>query len=90
MKVITNLKFEKFIQKLREYLLVNRKKIERIEFDFVYNLVQRKITFENIKIDDVLSVKGNKFIDGFNSKNKFLNKILFKNIVNSFFSAHFG
>ena len=69
---------------------VNRKKIERIEFDFVYNLVQRKITFENIKIDDVLSVKGNKFIDDFNSKNKFLNKILFKNIVNSFFSAHFG
>ncbi len=69
---------------------VNRKKIKKIEFDFMYNLVQRKINFENVKIDDVSSLKGNKFIDNFNAKNKFLNKILFKNIVNSFFSAHFG
>lgn len=68
-----------------------RKKIEKIEFDFVYNINSKQITFDNPKIDNSSNLKLEKFIQNFNSQNKkFFNKITFKTFVNNFFSAYAG
>tara|TARA_Y100000389_G_C17419966_1_gene496115 strand:- start:12 stop:1502 length:1491 start_codon:yes stop_codon:yes gene_type:complete len=68
-----------------------RKEIDQIQLDFNYNFDKRKITFDNVKINDKPNLKIQKFIDKFNSnENTTLNKILFKNFVNSFFIAYAG
>ena len=68
-----------------------RKKIDEIQLDFNYNFDKRKITFDNVKIDNKPNLKIQKFIDKFNSnENKMLNKILFKNFVSSFFVTYAG
>ena len=68
-----------------------RKKIKEIELDFIYNFSQKKIIFDNAKIDNVQSLKVEKYIDNFNENgNKIFNKITFKNFVNNFFSAYAG
>ena len=69
----------------------NRKKIKRIEFDFVYNINNKKINFDNPKIDQKSNTNVERFIQNFNSENnKFFNKITFKNFVNNFFGAYAG
>ena len=68
-----------------------RKKINQIQLDFNYNFDKRKITFDNVKIDNSPNLKIQKFIDKFNSdENKILNKILFKNFVSNFFVSYAG
>tara|TARA_Y100000768_G_scaffold360973_1_gene318638 strand:- start:96 stop:713 length:618 start_codon:yes stop_codon:yes gene_type:complete len=68
-----------------------RKKIDQIQLDFNYNFDKRKITFDNVKINDKPNLKIQKFIDKFNSnENKMLNKILFKNFVSNFFGIYAG
>ena len=68
-----------------------RKKIDGIQLDFNYNFDKRKITFDNVTINGKPNLKIQKFIDKFNSnENKTLNKILFKNFVNSFFVTYAG
>ena len=68
-----------------------RKKINQIQLDFNYNFDKRKITFDNVKIDNSPNLKIQKFIDKFNSdENKTLNKILFKNFVSNFFVTYAG
>ena len=68
-----------------------RKKIDEIQLDFNYNFDKRKISFDNVKIDNKPNLKIQKFIDKFNSnENKMLNKILFKNFVSSFFVTYAG
>ena len=62
----------------------NRKKIDKIKLDFVYNLDQKKITFDNVKVDNSSNSDLNKFINDFNLKGKILNKITFKKFVSNF------
>jgi len=85
MTFISHFKLKKMIKKNA------RKKIDEIQLDFNYNFDKRKISFDNIKIDNKPNLKIQKFIDKFNSnENKMLNKILFKNFVSSFFVTYAG
>ena len=69
----------------------DRKKIQKIELDFNYNLDNQKISFDNVKIDNKSNSEIQKFIDNFNSKqNIILNKVTFKNFINNFFSVYAG
>ena len=69
----------------------NRKKINQIKIDFLYNLNTQKITFDNIKVDNVQNSKLEKYISNFNlSENRIFNKIKFKNFVNNFFASYAG
>ena len=69
----------------------NRKKIDQIEFDFVYNINNKKINFDNPRIDRNSNLSVEEFIQNFNLENKkFFNKITFKNFVNNFFKAYSG
>ncbi len=68
-----------------------RKKINQIQIDFNYNFDKKKISFDNIKIDNVPNLEVQKFVDKFNLNNKkIMNKIIFKNFVSSFFIAYAG
>ena len=68
-----------------------RKDIEEIEFDFVYNLSKKKVSFDNIKVDKKINNSVDKFVNNFNSKRKKeFNKITFKNFVNNFFENYDG
>ena len=70
---------------------IYRKKINKLELDFVYNFNKNKFNFDNVKIDNKSSVKLNEFLDRFNSsERKFFNKITFKNFVKDFFSSYVG
>ena len=70
---------------------VHRKKMNRLELDFVYNFNKNKFIFDNVKIDNKSNIKLNQFLDNFNSTDKkFFNKIVFKNFINDFFSSYTG
>ena len=70
---------------------IHRKKINKLELDFVYNFNKNKFNFDNVKVDDKSNDKLNEFLDNFNStEKKFFNKISFKNFVNNFFSSYVG
>ena len=69
----------------------NRKIIKEIQFDFVYNLDQKKISFDNVKIDNLSNESINKYINSYNKKKvKITNKVKFKNFVNNLFSVYEG
>jgi len=69
----------------------DRKKINQLELDFVYNFNKNKIMFDNVKIDKKSNEKIDQFIDEHNSnEDKFNNKVNFKNFVNNFFSNYAG
>ncbi len=69
----------------------NRKEIDKFEIDFVYNLTQKKINFDNPLIDNKSNKNVDKFIQDFNFENKkFMNKIIIKNFVNNLFTAYAG
>jgi hypothetical protein len=68
-----------------------RKDIKEFQLDFIYNLSNNKIQFDNILIDKASNAKADKFINKFNSSNKvLLNKITFKNFINNFFVNYSG
>tara|TARA_B100001057_G_scaffold364647_1_gene367567 strand:+ start:22577 stop:24064 length:1488 start_codon:yes stop_codon:yes gene_type:complete len=68
-----------------------RKKIEKIEIDFVYDLNRKEINFDNLKIDNSSNNNLEKFIEAFNrKKDRRFNKITFKNFINNLFSAYAG
>ncbi len=70
---------------------INRKKVKQIEIDFVYNINNKKINFDNPRIDKNSNLNVEKFIQNFNLENeKFFNKITFKNFVNNFFGVYAG
>jgi len=70
---------------------IHRKKINKLELDFVYNFNKNKFNFDNVKIDDKTNDNLNQFLDEFNSsEKKFFNKISFKNFINNFFSNYVG
>ena len=69
----------------------NRKEIKKIEIDFLYNLEQNNLNFDNPKIDNEFDLNLERFIEKFNKKeNRYFNKITFKNFVNEFFDAYAG
>jgi hypothetical protein len=70
---------------------IYRKDIKEFQLDFIYNLDNNKIQFDNILIDKESNVKADKFINKFNSSNKvILNKITFKNLINNLFVNYAG
>ena len=69
----------------------NRKDINQIKIDFVYNLNSKAIRFDNPKINSVLSSNLAEFLDNFNSEDeRVFNKITFKNFINNFFEIYAG
>ena len=69
----------------------NRKKLKKIQIDFLYNFNQNRMSFDNVKIDNISYENIDKYIDQFNLKNKGIsNKIKFKNFVNNFFNSYSG
>ena len=70
---------------------IYRKDIKEFQLDFIYNLNNNKVQFDNILIDKQSDTKIDKFINKFNSNNKkILNKIIFKNLINNFFVNYSG
>ena len=68
-----------------------RKKLEKIEFDFNYDIIEKKVSFDNFRIDGKSNEKLDRFMMNFNSSNeKVFNKITFKSFVNNIFKAYFG
>ena len=90
-KVIINFKnIEDFFSSF-QIKKINRKEVKEIEFDFVYNINNKEINFDNPRIDKNSNLNVEKFIQSFNLENKkFFNKITFKNFVNNFFGAYAG
>ena len=69
----------------------HRKKIKEIKLDFVYNFLQKSISFDNIKIDNNSNENIDEIINQFDLKGKrVFNKITFKNFLNNFFGIYAG
>ena len=69
----------------------NRKKLKKVEVDFVYNFNRNKFKFDNIKIDKNSYENVDIFIDNYNSsEKKFSNKIIFKNFIKEFINNYSG
>ena len=69
----------------------NRKDINEIKLDFIYNFSSKNISFDNPKINGSQNQNLENFLDRSNSKdNSALNKIKFKNFINNFFKAYAG
>ena len=78
-------KFYSHYQVKRNY----RKKIEKIRLDFLFNLTEKEIQLDNIKIDGVSSKITDNFLNNFNSKKiNIFNKVLFKNSIKQFFAKY--
>ena len=70
---------------------INRKIIEKVQLDFIYNFNDKSIRFDNPKVNNLQSNKLEEFLNNFNSQEKkIFNKITFKNFINSFFKAYVG
>ena len=69
----------------------DRKMVKKIDLDFNYNLDNKKISFDNVEIDNSSNLEIQKFIENFNlKKNMIINKVTFKNFINNFFSVYAG
>ena len=79
--------FYKFFQISKDF----RKNLKKFEFDFNYDFNEKKIYFDNLKIDNKSNKNLEKFISKFNAKDgKFFNKITFKSFINKIFVAYLG
>lgn len=67
-----------------------RKEINKVELDFIYNFSEKKIIFDNVKIDNETNVSLDKYINDLKSEIKISNKIIIKNFINDFFKAYSG
>ena len=69
----------------------NRKNIEQIQLDFVYNINNKSLRFDNPKINNKQNPDIDEFLNIFNSsKDRVFNKITFKNFINNFFRVYSG
>ena len=65
----------------------HRKKIKQMRLDFLFNLYENETQFDNLKVDGIPSKDLDSFLNDFNSKKiNVFNKVLFKNLVKTFFS----
>ena len=70
---------------------INRSDIKQIKIDFIYNLNNKTVRFDNPKINNTQNTNLEEFLFKFNSKEeRVFNKITFKNFINSFFSVYAG
>ncbi len=70
---------------------INRKDIKKIQLDFVYNLNNRSLRFDNPRINEKQNSEIDEFLNIFNSnEDRVFNKITFKNFINNFFRAYSG
>ena len=70
---------------------INRKDIEQIEINFVYNFNSKSFRFDNPRINNNQNTELERFLNNFNSKDyRVFNKITFKNFVNDFIQAYDG
>jgi uncharacterized protein YtpQ (UPF0354 family) len=68
-----------------------RKEIKSIEIDFLYNLSENNFSFDNPKVNEKVNMGLEDYIENFNNKkNRFFNKITFKNFINEFLKAYVG
>ena len=68
-----------------------RKKIDKVDFDFIYNLEKKTFSFDNVRVDGNEDENLKKYFDKFAlSQKRISNKITFKNFVNNFFNAYSG
>tara|TARA_B100000003_G_scaffold200958_1_gene208438 strand:- start:267 stop:1757 length:1491 start_codon:yes stop_codon:yes gene_type:complete len=68
-----------------------RKKIKKIQVNFVYNINNSNMSFDYLKIDNKQNNNVEEFLNEFNSKNdRRFNKITFKNFIHNFFSVYAG
>ena len=68
-----------------------RKNLEKIELDFIYELMRKNLYLDNVKINTKSNPNLERFIEDFNeSENILNNKIIFKSFVNEFFKAYSG
>ena len=80
-------KFYSYYQITRE----DRKRIDQVSLDFLFNLNQKKINLDNLMIDNKLDKSVNNFLNKFNSQNKnIFNKVTFRNFVKNFFINYEG
>ena len=69
----------------------NRKKIKKIQLDYVYNFNTKNMSFDNIKVDNARNPELENFINNFNSQqDRAFNKITFKNFINNFLNIYSG
>ena len=69
----------------------NRKNINYVEVNFVYNINSKSFRFDNPRINNSQNIKLEKFLNNFNSEeDRVFNKITFKNFANDFFQAYDG
>ena len=69
----------------------NRKKIDSIKLDFIYELNKEKITLDNLTIDGSANRDLDEFFNTFNKKEATtFNKVTFRNFVKGFFSNYDG
>tara|TARA_B100001057_G_scaffold390712_1_gene398727 strand:+ start:8128 stop:9618 length:1491 start_codon:yes stop_codon:yes gene_type:complete len=69
----------------------NRKDIQQVSIDFVYNLNNKNFRLYNPKINNSQNIDLEKFFDNFNSKDdREFNKITFKNFINNFIKIYAG
>ena len=69
----------------------NRKNINYVEVNFVYNINSKSFRFDNPRINNSQNIKLEKFLNNFNSEeDRVFNKITFKNFANNFFQAYDG
>ncbi len=70
---------------------INRKNVKQIQLDFVYNLNNRSLRFDNPRINNLQNNDLEEFLNIFNSRDdRTFNKITFKNFINNFFRAYAG
>ena len=69
----------------------DRKRINQVSLDFVFNLNQKKINLDNLMIDNKLDKNVNNFLNKFNTQNEnIFNKVTFRNFVKNFFINYEG
>ena len=69
----------------------NRQKIDKVDFDFIYNLEKQTFSFDNVRVDGNENENLKKYFDKFNlSQKRISNKITFKNFVSNFFNVYSG
>jgi hypothetical protein len=65
---------------------IYRKKVEKINLDFLYDLNENKVELDNLIVDGNSSKKINSFMNKFNTDKKdVLKKVVFKNLIKEFF-----
>ena len=80
-------KFYSYYQISRNF----RSNIKNIQLDFIYELNNKKIVLDNIRIDNEGNEEVNQLINEFNGQNKnIFNKVTFRNFIKDFFIIYEG